>query len=565
IISSPEAFHDSNKLRPALFSKELAGRRHVIVIDEAHCVKTWGETGFRTVYERIGDMRVFMPDPEHSPVCAATATCSEPVRNAITRCLHMRKDYQYINLGNWRPNLRYGLHILEGGQRSYHELTQFFDPDAQAFAEVPQAVIFVETYLAGYYIAYELRQHFGLNGNAALEGIAVYHSLLGDLTKRYIESLFRSGKLRILISTEALTMGANFPNIRLVLTFLATQTLEAWVQRAGRGARSPHILCLCIMIVTKSIVQAAVKACKHANVPVDPMLAMLKVEELEGEEEDVPEGPQDIHASPEDAPSPLRPLKSHKGGRRAMNLGVSEYIATMDCRTSSVSLKSHKGGRRAMNLGVSEYIATMDCRTSVIDREFNNPPHTSCYEIGGCDRCVERRQKDEEADQHLGERLLLKAEAEDRNIEDFEPGETQERKKPGKRDNERYYYGELKSQFVDALTAWRWDKFMELSDEEADQHLGERLLLKAEAEDRNIEDFEPRETQEHKKPGKRDNEHYYYGELKSQFVDALTAWRWDKFMELSELYSITPDHIMADCSRPNVEFSPPIDRVIILS
>ncbi|CCO35720.1 hypothetical protein BN14_09839 [Rhizoctonia solani AG-1 IB] len=80
IISSPEAFHDSNKLRPALFSMELENRRHVIAIDEAHCVKTWGETGFRKIYERIGDMRVFMPDPEHSPICAVTATCSKPVR-----------------------------------------------------------------------------------------------------------------------------------------------------------------------------------------------------------------------------------------------------------------------------------------------------------------------------------------------------------------------------------------------------------------------------------------------------------------------------------------------------
>ncbi|CAE6482439.1 unnamed protein product [Rhizoctonia solani] len=260
IIASPEAFHDSNKLRPALISKELAGRRHIIAIDEAHCVKTWGETGFRKVYERIGDMRVFMPDPEHSPICAATATCSGPVKNAITRCLHMREGYQYINLGNWRP---------------------------QPFEQLPQAVVFVETYLPGYWIAYELRKYFGLAGNIALEGIAVYHSLLGDLTKRHIESLFRCGKLRILISTEALTMGANFPDIQLVLTLLAPQTLEAWVQHAGRGARSSNILCLCIMIVTKSIVETAVKACKDANVPVDPILAALKAEGHEEEEEDI--------------------------------------------------------------------------------------------------------------------------------------------------------------------------------------------------------------------------------------------------------------------------------------
>ncbi|KAG8694999.1 hypothetical protein FRC11_001812 [Ceratobasidium sp. 423] len=229
-------------------------------------------------------------------------------------------------------------------------------------------------------------------------------------------------------------MGANFPNIRLVLTYLATQTLEAWVQRAGRGARSSDIQCLCIMIVTKSIVQNAIKACKEANIPVDPTLAALKAEALEDEEEDVLARPVDDDTSPGDTPTPSRPSKGAKNGRRVMDLGVSEYIATMDCRTA------------------------------VLDREFNNPPHISCYEVGGCDRCVERRERAEEADRHIEERQLLKEEAQDRNIEDFEPEEARERKKPTKRDDERFCYGELKKQFTEALTTWRWDKFLELSE-----------------------------------------------------------------------------------------------------
>ncbi|KAG8741631.1 ATP-dependent DNA helicase sgs1 [Ceratobasidium sp. 428] len=84
IVSSPECYKDNNKLRQVILSKDLATKQHFTIVDEAHCTSTWGATGFRKDFERIGDMRVYMPNPR-SPMCAATATMSEKVCEGVIR------------------------------------------------------------------------------------------------------------------------------------------------------------------------------------------------------------------------------------------------------------------------------------------------------------------------------------------------------------------------------------------------------------------------------------------------------------------------------------------------
>jgi superfamily II DNA helicase RecQ len=59
---SPETYHDPNKLHPALLSKELAHRWHISILDEAHCIESWGETGFRQIFLRIGYLRGIAPN-----------------------------------------------------------------------------------------------------------------------------------------------------------------------------------------------------------------------------------------------------------------------------------------------------------------------------------------------------------------------------------------------------------------------------------------------------------------------------------------------------------------------
>src|SRR4051812_10509002 len=64
-----------------------------------------------------------------------------------------------------------------------------------------------------------------------------------------------------------------------VIGFLPPSLLETWLQRAGRGARAFFLVCICILMVTRRMVQKAAAMCKEAGIEVDLVLLAMKVEE----------------------------------------------------------------------------------------------------------------------------------------------------------------------------------------------------------------------------------------------------------------------------------------------
>jgi hypothetical protein len=103
-----------------------------------------------------------MNNPDNSPMCAVTATCAANKIDDVVRMLHLKPDYLFINLRNWHKNLCYGLHIMEGGQKSYTETGYFFDWNAQEFQNLPQAVVFVKTYVAAHTVAWHFSHNLDL-------------------------------------------------------------------------------------------------------------------------------------------------------------------------------------------------------------------------------------------------------------------------------------------------------------------------------------------------------------------------------------------------------------------
>jgi superfamily II DNA helicase RecQ len=119
VLSSHEAYKDANKLRPVLLSEKLKHKCHVTITDEAHTIKLWGQSGLRKDFLRIGDMHVFMPNPENAPMCAATATCSPRLREEIVEALKIKPNYYSMNLGCWQRNPHFSRFVMQGGQTSY--------------------------------------------------------------------------------------------------------------------------------------------------------------------------------------------------------------------------------------------------------------------------------------------------------------------------------------------------------------------------------------------------------------------------------------------------------------
>ncbi|KAF8215472.1 P-loop containing nucleoside triphosphate hydrolase protein [Mycena galopus ATCC 62051] len=64
---------------------------------------------------------------------------------------------------------------------------------------------------------------------------------------------FRKGKIRTLVATEAAGMGADIPDIELVIQFGVPSSLAVWTQRAGRAGRFPGLQARAIMLVEKSM------------------------------------------------------------------------------------------------------------------------------------------------------------------------------------------------------------------------------------------------------------------------------------------------------------------------
>eukprot|EP00733_Pompholyxophrys_punicea_P001374 Pompholyxophrys_punicea_v1_NODE_665_length_1494_cov_19.362752.p1 type:complete len:438 gc:universal NODE_665_length_1494_cov_19.362752:1346-33(-) len=82
IYVSPEAFLNSK----TCLSIILKCRITCIVVDEAHCIATWGSE-FRSAYHSIGDIRAFFPS---TPVLALTATATSEIKLEITERLYLK-------------------------------------------------------------------------------------------------------------------------------------------------------------------------------------------------------------------------------------------------------------------------------------------------------------------------------------------------------------------------------------------------------------------------------------------------------------------------------------------
>ncbi|KAH7335667.1 hypothetical protein B0J17DRAFT_719267 [Rhizoctonia solani] len=153
-----------------------------------------------------------------------------------------------------------------------------------------------------------------------------------------------------MICTKALTMGVDFPNVQLVINYMAPDSIESWGQGAGCGAHSLGIKCICIIMVTKHMVQDACKICKNAGLNIDLNLAKIQVK-IEDDMEDEIEAEEQVEDQFTPAAIPITTSKTKR-----------------------------KAGHHQMTLGMATYIATDDCWTKVLDQEFDNLPHTACYD-----------------------------------------------------------------------------------------------------------------------------------------------------------------------------------------
>ncbi|KAG0334692.1 hypothetical protein BG004_000310 [Podila humilis] len=177
------------------------------VIDEAHCIVSWGQE-FRTDYSKIGQLRNLIP-PDVAFV-AVSATLPGQVLQDIKRSLSFSNDVMVIRADTDRPNIKYVVQVeVENIERCYKALEMCLDDK--------KTIVYFDN-------KDEMRKAF----ETLLQAIMNNPESLSSLTK--CSSSTQPYQTLESLHTWRHSSKARFPNS---LTVLA--------QRLGRAARDPKL------------------------------------------------------------------------------------------------------------------------------------------------------------------------------------------------------------------------------------------------------------------------------------------------------------------------------------
>ena len=215
--------------------------RHVVrfVIDEAHCLSSWGQD-FRVDYLYIGK---FIQEYQQKkgcrnsiPVSCFTATAKQKVVQDI--CDYFKRtlnlDLELFASTASRTNLHYSVVHAETDEDKYTKLRELV-----AESSCPTIV-----YVSRTRRTKELAAKLTRDGYKALP----FNGKMDADEKIANQDAFMSDQVRIIVATSAFGMGVDKKDVGLVVHYDISDSLENYVQEAGRAGRDPHLNARCYVL-----------------------------------------------------------------------------------------------------------------------------------------------------------------------------------------------------------------------------------------------------------------------------------------------------------------------------
>ncbi len=227
-------------LRSRTIEKILLAR-HVVrfVIDEAHCFSSWGQD-FRVDYLYIGKFinqyQNKKSNRESIPVSCFTATAKQKVIQDI--CDYFKQtldlDLQLFASTATRTNLRYSVIHADTDEDKYQKLRSLISESSCP------TIVYVSRTKRTVKLAQKLTQ----DGFKALP----FNGKMDADEKIANQDAFMNDKVRIIVATSAFGMGVDKKDVGLVIHYDISDSLENYVQEAGRAGRDPRLEARCFVL-----------------------------------------------------------------------------------------------------------------------------------------------------------------------------------------------------------------------------------------------------------------------------------------------------------------------------
>lgn len=230
---SPESLR-SKSIEKLLSDRKIAR----FVIDEAHCFSAWGQD-FRVDYLYIAEFIKKICEKKNLeymiPVSCFTATAKQNVIDDIKEYFkkELNLELKLYTASSARQNLSYKV-IRKEESEKYEAIRELLE-----YNKCPTII-----YISRTKKAEELAKRLCDDGYEARS----YHGGMDKIEKSQNQDEFIRGEVDIMVATSAFGMGVDKKDVGMVIHHDISDSLENYVQEAGRAGRDQNISARCFVL-----------------------------------------------------------------------------------------------------------------------------------------------------------------------------------------------------------------------------------------------------------------------------------------------------------------------------
>ncbi len=187
-----------------------------IAVDEAHCISEWGQD-FRPSYQNIQNFR---KEFRNVPILALTATATHKVIDEISQKLELNHP-QIFKQSFKRDNIKMLVSDISDKYKTVQDIL---------LQNRTSGLVYTRTRKDAEQLTEFLKQNKYLN-------VDFFHAGLKRTEKEQIQKRWLDSRNHVLVSTNAFGMGIDKDDVRFVIHFSPSPSIENYYQEIGRAGR----------------------------------------------------------------------------------------------------------------------------------------------------------------------------------------------------------------------------------------------------------------------------------------------------------------------------------------